>query len=103
MKKLFTLLVMCLVGLGCYQLGRRPNSPDVVGWLSVRLGRVDWQSVGQKADQGLQIARQQLGTWRADWQQGAAGPVPAPAAPRPAANRLAPPAPSQQADFPQCW
>jgi hypothetical protein len=106
-KTLFMLLVLCLVGLGGYQLGRQPNSPDVVGRLKGEAARVDWQAAGHKANNTFAAARQKLSTWAENRQQTAA--------PDPEAPAVAPKGPSAsaagdtrrwsqpQGEIPQCW
>ncbi len=63
MRKLLSLLILCLVGLGCYQLGRQPNSPDVVGRIQAGIGQVDWQSVSAKAQGAFAAAREKVSSW----------------------------------------
>ena len=90
-KSLFMLLVLCLVGLGGYQLGRQPNSPDVVGHLKTQAAQVDWQALGQKAGGAVDGVHRQLSNWN-DRRQTAVAPAPAKTAPAAAAQ-----------NFPQCW
>lgn len=101
------LLVLCLVGLGGYQLGRQPNSRDIVGELKGKAAQVDWQGVGQKAGDAYNVARQKLSDWSQSRQQ--------PSAPEPtddpapvggtsaSATRTVQNWPPPQQDFPQCW
>lgn len=107
MKKLFMLLVLCLVGLGGYQLGRQPGSPDVVGHLQGQAARVDWQAVGHKANDAFGVARQHLSSW-ADSRQPAAAPARdvvsnTPASPSASAVGTAHQGLPKPEDFPQCW
>lgn len=63
MRKVCLLLTLCAVGLGSYQLGRRPNSPDIVGWMSRRVGQVDWSATREVACQTLDAGRQEVSGW----------------------------------------
>ena len=63
MRKLVLLLTACAFGLGGYQLGRQPNSPDVWGWLAGKAGQVDWPTARQKAGKAFDAARRQAAVW----------------------------------------
>lgn len=66
MKKLFLLLMGCAIALGGYQLGRQPDSPDVVGWMSDKAGRIDWEAADQFASRTVETGRQGLSDWLSD-------------------------------------
>jgi hypothetical protein len=95
-KKLFMLLVLCLVCLGGYQLGRRPGSPDVVGELKTKVEHIDWQIVGRKANSALADVHRKLSTSSNHGQTS----VPAPSPKNSPAPAVAA-APPQE--IPQCW
>ena len=88
MKRLLALLMLCAVGLCGYQLGRRPNSPDVVGWLRRQTESVDLSSVAEGSERLVESARQETSAWLTRAEDDSASPAaPAPDPPRPARPR----------------
>jgi len=76
MKRLILLLVLCAVALGGYQLGRRPNSPDVVGWLRRQVESIDLSSVAQAAGDAVKSSRETASQWLIDPNTDSASPTP---------------------------
>jgi hypothetical protein len=108
MRKLVLLITACAFGLGGYQLGRQPNSPDVWGWLTSKAGQVDWSTAQQTAGEAFDAARRQAAAWFPSTKaQDKPADKPIEAQPAPSVNDAPPitcqadprPAPS----VPQCW
>ncbi len=98
--RLLLLLVMGVAcGLGGYWLGQRPNSPDVIGWLST--GAVE---VGGQIDRAVDAGREEFGPLFATPQ--AADEEPA-AESSPDAKDTSPATAGRQGHeapaIPQCW
>ncbi len=41
MRRLFTIILLLAAFLGGYHLGRKPDSPDVIGWVGEACSEVD--------------------------------------------------------------
>jgi hypothetical protein len=109
MRKLVLLITACAFGLGGYQLGRQPNSPDIWGWLTGKADQVDWSTAQKTAGGAFAAAQERLAAW---FPSSSAADKPAdksgetqPATPANATPPVAcqAEARSQAPPVPQCW
>ncbi|NQU75659.1 MAG: hypothetical protein HQ546_04990 [Planctomycetes bacterium] len=101
MRKLLSLLIVCALCLGSYHFGRLPNSPDILGWLTVHAQRINWSATGRKVTEAVDMGRGKVSSWFASKESsGERSLTPAPAVDRD--NQLQANGETPSA-VPQCW
>ena len=93
-------LTACVFGLIGYELGRQPDSPDVVGWLKQEAQQVDWQATGDSVAGAVRSGQQSVSQWAQAEPVVSNAPVDQPVR-EPAASPSA--AMADLPPIPQCW